>query len=183
MIYFTADHHFGHKNIIKHCSRPFQTLAEMDEALIANWNAVVKKNDTVYIMGDLFFRNVTSADEYLQRLKGKKHLLIGNHDKDWMKKTDLPRYFESVERMTEINDGARKITLCHYPMMTWNHISKGSYMIHGHIHNNTDADYFSLIRNMPNLLNAGVDVNNYRPVGFNELLENNDKFKENMEEH
>ena len=178
MIFFTADHHFGHKNIIKHSNRPFQTAEEMDAVLLANWNAAVKSNDTVYIVGVLFFRNNTSAEEYLQQLNGKKHLLIGNHDKDWMKKTDLPRYFESVERMTEINDGAHKITLCHYPMMTWNHIAKGSYMVHGHIHNNIDADYFTLIKKMPNILNAGVDINGYYPVNFQTLLKNNEQFKE-----
>ena len=177
MIYFTADHHFGHANIIKHSSRPFASVEEMDAALMANWNAVVKPQDTVYIMGDLFFRNTVSAEDYLRRLNGKKHLIIGNHDRDWMKKTNLPQFFESVENMAEINDGAHRITLCHYPMMTWNHIAKGAYMIHGHIHNNTDADYFALIRNMPNILNAGVDINRYYPVNFDALLRNNEEFK------
>ena len=181
MIFFTADQHFGHANIIKHSARPFSSVEEMDAAFLANWNGVVKPQDTVYILGDLFFRNTVSAEDYLRRLNGKKHLVFGNHDKDWMKKTDLPRFFESVERMSEINDGAHRITLCHYPMMTWNHIAKGSYMIHGHIHNNTDADYFKLIRNMPNILNAGVDVNGYYPVNFNTLLKNNEQFK--MEGH
>jgi len=181
MIYFTADHHFGHANIIKHSSRPFSSVEEMDAALLANWNGVVRPQDTVYIMGDLFFRNTISAEDYLRKLNGKKHLIVGNHDRDWMKKTALPQFFESVENMVEINDGTHRITLCHYPMMTWNHVAKGSYMIHGHIHNNTDADYFALIRNMPNILNAGVDINGYYPVNFNALLKNNEKFK--MEEH
>jgi len=61
---------------------------------------------------------------------------------------------------------------------TANGIAKDSYMIHGHIHNNTDADYFALIRLMPNLLNAGVDVNDFIPVNFNQLLKNNELFKE-----
>jgi calcineurin-like phosphoesterase family protein len=151
MILFTADHHFGHANIIKHCNRPFTSVEEMDAALLVNWNNAVKPADTVYILGDLFFRNAVSTSDYLQQMNGKKYLIIGNHDKDWMKKTDLQRYFESVERMMEISDGAHKITLCHYPLMTWNSIAKGAYMIHGHIHENTDADYFSLIRNMPNI--------------------------------
>ena len=79
--------------------------------------------------------------------------------------------------MAEISDGSHRITLCHYPLMTWNGVAKGSYMIHGHIHNKTDAEYFPLIRNMPNLLNAGVDINDYRPVTFKELLVNNQKIK------
>ena len=182
MIYYTADHHFGHTNIIKHTSRPFQTVEEMDAVLLANWNDVVKPQDTVYILGDLFFRNTVSAEDYLRRLNGKKHLIIGNHDKDWMKKTDLLKYFKSVEHMSIFNDGAHRITLCHYPMMTWGGIAKGSYMIHGHIHNNTDAEYFSLIKKMPNILNAGVDINSFCPVNFNDLLKNNEQFKKGINE-
>ena len=179
MILFTGDQHFGHANIIRHCGRPFESVGEMDETLISNWNRAVKPSDTVYILGDLFFRNAVPAEGYLQRLHGKKHLIAGNHDKDWIKKTDMPRYFESVGSYAEISDGAHKITLCHYPMMTWNGAAKGGYMIHGHIHNDTSAIYFPLWRQMPNLLNAGVDINKLCPVHFNALLKNNTKLKEN----
>lgn len=50
MFYFTADAHFGHENVIRFCSRPYATAAEMDEALIENWNSRVKGNDTVLIL-------------------------------------------------------------------------------------------------------------------------------------
>ncbi|MDI6814005.1 MAG: hypothetical protein QMD10_10760, partial [Desulfitobacteriaceae bacterium] len=75
-VHFTADQHFGHANIIKHCNRPFGTVTEMDEYLLEQWNSCVDENDTIYILGDLFFRNVVSADAYLNRLHGKKHLII-----------------------------------------------------------------------------------------------------------
>ena len=71
MIYFTADTHFGHENVIRFCGRPYTTAAEMDEALIENWNSRVKGNDTVFILGDLFFRS-DNAEEILRCLKGKK---------------------------------------------------------------------------------------------------------------
>lgn len=180
MIYFTADQHFGHANIIKHCNRPFATVEEMDEYLLAQWNNCVGESDTVYILGDLFFRNAVSANEYLNRLHGKKHLIKGNHDKDWMKKADLEKHFASISSMLEISDGSHKITLCHYPMMTWNGIAKGSYHIYAHIHNNTDAAYFQLLKSMPNALNAGVDINHFRPVTFAELVKNNQKFKDTI---
>ncbi|MDD5604278.1 MAG: hydrolase [Eubacteriales bacterium] len=181
MIYFTADQHFGHANIIKHCNRPFATVEEMDECLLTQWNNCVGESDTVYILGDLFFRNAVSADEYLSRLHGKKHLIKGNHDKDWMKKADLEKHFISISGMLEINDGSHKITLCHYPMMTWNSIAKDSYHIYAHIHNNTDAAYFQLLKSMPNALNAGVDINHFQPVTFSELIKNNQKFKDIIE--
>ena len=149
----------------------------MDEELISAWNSCVRPNDNVYIVGDLIFRNMASPESYLGRLRGKKHLLFGNHDKDWIKKADMPQNFASVERFAEITDGQHKITLCHYPLMSWNHIAKGSYMIHGHIHNKRNAVYFPLMREMSNLPNAGVDINGFRPVRFDELVKNNEAFK------
>lgn len=176
MIYFTGDQHFGHANIIKHCNRPFSSVSEMDDFLIAQWNDRVGRNDTVYILGDFFFRNVVPANEYLIRLCGKKHLIVGNHDKDWMKKVDMSEHFSSISNLLETSDGTHKITLCHYPMMTWKDAAKGSYMIYGHIHNNKNAMYYPLLRSMRNTLNAGVDVNHFRPVTFTELQKNNEAF-------
>ena len=51
-IFFTADTHFGHANIIKYCHRPFATVEEMDDALVRNWNAVVSPDATVFHLGD-----------------------------------------------------------------------------------------------------------------------------------
>ena len=177
MIFFTADLHLGHKNIIKHCDRPFSSVEEMDEHLISAWNKSVRPNDSVYIIGDFIFRSSASPDSYLSRLRGKKHLILGNHDKDWVKKADMSGHFISVERFAEISDGQHKITLCHYPLMSWNHMAKGSYMIHGHIHNNREAFYFPMPCQMPNLLNTGVEINDYRPVSFDMLVANNERFK------
>lgn len=175
MIYFTADTHFGHENVIRFCDRPYTTAAEMDEALIENWNSRVKGNDTVFILGDLFFRS-DNAEEILRCLKGKKRLLVGNHDGSWMTKVDVSRYFASVDLMLELSDGRHALTLCHYPLLTWKHAKK-SYMVHGHIHNDTGADFWPLLAARDNVLNAGVDINGYQPVTFDELLENNRIFK------
>ncbi len=175
MVYFTADTHFDHANIIRFCNRPFVTVKEMNEALITNWNRKVHSNDTVFILGDMFFRTTAPAP-ILQRLKGKKRLIIGNHDSQWMKKVDLDRYFDSVDHYIETSDGQHTLTMCHFPQVSWNH-QKRSFMIHGHIHENTDMDYWPLILARENLLNAGCDINNFEPVTFEELVENNAKFK------
>ena len=178
MIYYTSDLHLGHANVIHHCSRPFADVDEMDRVLIDNWNRVVNHSDTVYIVGDFVFRAEQSAEEYLSVLKGKKHLIIGNHDKHWMKKTDLNKWFESVTPMLFITDNGKPVTLCHYPMMTWPDISKGGYMVYGHIHNNTDADYWQLIAANNHMLNAGVDINAFAPVTIEEMITNNARFKQ-----
>ena len=176
MILFTSDLHFGHRNIIRHCNRPFYSVEEMDEFLIDKWNRKVGKNDTVYILGDLMFRNEKPPEEYLRRLKGKKHLFTGNHDRDWVKKCALSDWFESVNRLDFISDGKRQMALCHFPMMSWPHMTR-CYMVHGHIHNDTTAEYWPLIRNNPLMLNAGVDINGFEPVTFEEMVVNNERHK------
>ena len=72
MVFFTADLHFGHANIIRHCARPFASVEEMDAALLANWRRRVRADDTVYIVGDLMFY-CKDPESYLRRLSGKKH--------------------------------------------------------------------------------------------------------------
>lgn len=179
MIYFTSDTHFGHENIIRFCGRPFETAEEMDEKLIENWNSRVRCNDTVFILGDMFFRS-KNVEDVLKRLKGKKRLIVGNHDDSWMTKTDVSKYFASIDKFLETSDGQHSLTLCHYPLLTYRHPSR-AYMIHGHIHNDTTQDFWPLIAANERILNAGADVNGYIPVTFDELVENNRRFKENAE--
>lgn len=173
MIYFTSDLYLGHANIIRLCHRPFANVDEMNAALIANWNVRITNGDTVYICGDLMFRTATEPELFLRQLRGKKHLIVGNHDSSWMKKVELSKHFESVENLKIISDGRRKITLCHYPMMSF----EGKYLIHGHIHNNRNDTYWKLLRSMDNALNASVELHDYTPVPFDELLQNNNLFK------
>ena len=66
MIYFTADTHFGHYNVIRFCDRPFASAEEMDKAMIQNWNDRVTGNDTVYILGDMFFRSTNAEPEAVE---------------------------------------------------------------------------------------------------------------------
>jgi len=173
MIFYTSDLHIGHANILRICERPFQSVDEMNEALVENWNQKVCCSDTVYVLGDLFFRNRLPASEYLDRMKGRKHLVVGNHDKGWMKQTDVGKYFESVSLMTEVTDRGRNITLCHYPMLAWNGRGKGTYHIYGHVHQ-LEHGYGPILVNIPHMFNACVDVNHFAPVTLEELLANNE---------
>jgi len=177
MIYYTSDLHFGHANVIKHCNRPFASVDEMDARLIENWNSRVHANDTVYILGDMFFRNKRPAKDYLRELKGHKHLLLGNHDIGWLKTVEPGLWFESVERLHTISDHNHLVTMCHYPMMTWRGAGREGYMVFGHIHNNTNMRFWGAIQGDPQILNAGVDINGYQPVTLEELIQNNIVFK------
>ena len=176
MNYFIADTHFGHENVIKMCERPFKNIEEMNETLVRNWNSKVKGNDHVYILGDMFFR-AKDPEPILRSLKGKKHLIIGNHD-SWVKKPELQKYFESIDNYLEFSDGQNYLVLSHYPMLSYHRERRNNtYMIHGHIHMDTDADYFPVLKKRERILNAGVDINRYAPATLEELIENNREFK------
>ena len=81
MIFYIADMHFGHENVLRFDNRPFQETAPMDDMLIQNWNARVTDDDTVYVLGDAFWKNEENSVNILQQLKGHKHLIQGNHDR------------------------------------------------------------------------------------------------------
>lgn len=201
--YYVADAHFGHKNVIGLSNRPFNTVEEMNEALVENWNKRVKGNDRVYILGDLFYR-FDGYREILKRLKGKKYLILGNHDASWVEeymvtkeeektqksdtlphksyrfkdmKEDLGTCFEDVSQILQITDGDVGCLLCHYPLLTYKH-EKRLFMIHGHLHSDTSDPFFHHIAENERILNAGVDINGFMPVTLSELMENNKLFKE-----
>ena len=177
MNFYASDLHFGHINVIPLCGRPFESVDEMDERMIEAWNKTVHRNDRVYIVGDFIFRATRPPEYYLDRLKGEKYLIVGNHDESWMKKMDktaMEKYFKEVSRMTFVNTGKGKATLCHFPMLDF----EGRYLIHGHIHNKAcKLEYWDFLKNADNVFNAGVDINGFKPVEFDELVENNIRFK------
>jgi calcineurin-like phosphoesterase family protein len=177
-VYFTADLHLGHKNLLRH--RPqFQTVEEMDEALIENWNDRVTDDDTVYLCGDFSFRSHRSPESYLAQLAGKKILIRGNHDLSWLKKTDpavLEQYFEGIYDFHMARKNGVLLRFSHYPMISWENSRHGSLLICGHIHNQTSGIEYELFRQIPFAWNAGVDINDFRPVTLPELIENNLRF-------
>lgn len=77
-IYFIADTHFNEENIRRYENRPFQSVDEMNETIIKNWNSVVSENDEVYILGDFGAGN--NEQGVLKQLNGIKYLVKGNHD-------------------------------------------------------------------------------------------------------
>lgn len=149
MIHFTADSHFGHANIIRHCSRPFASVGEMDAAIMDAINAKVGRGDTLWVLGDFSFRG-RDPSHYLERLNCRDvRLLCGNHDK-----RSKCRCFRSVADVAEISVGKQRIWLSHYPHRSWPASHRGSWHLYGHTHGSLDAD--DTARETP-ALDVGVD--------------------------
>lgn len=163
-IFFTSDHHFGHKGIIKHSYRPFSSVEEMDAIMLERWNNTVKSNDIVYHLGDISVFNATKTKELVDKLNGKIYLILGNHDSFGTTGIASKR-FEWIKNLAEIKIKDQKITLCHYAMKTWNCSHYGAWHLYGHSHGSLKDDLGSLS------IDVGVDCFDFYPVLFEQVRE------------
>jgi len=134
----------------------------MNEAMIDRWNSKVGKKDTIYHLGDFAIKGKAEEIEViLERLKGKKHLIIGNHDAN---KTRNAKGWESVQHYLEINIRGIFTCLFHYPIISWNKKNHGSIHLHGHTH-------FTLPPSTTDLrLEVGVDGHNFTPLSDEDIF-------------
>lgn len=178
-IHFTSDLHFGHENILKFCKRPFNSVEEMDEALIENWNSVVKPNDLVFNLGDFAFAPRWRWYEILGRLNGVHTLILGNHDITRWPGDNVMELFHRVEQQMILKIDERYVYLNHYPFLCYG----GSYRspeqavwnLHGHVHSSPNPterrgkDEERLSYRFPYQYDVGVDNNNYTPVSWEQV--------------
>lgn len=169
MIYYTSDLHIGHENIIRLCKRPYSNDREMGVDLIKRWNNKVTTNDTVYILGDMFFKyeDIEVVKTILKQLNGKKILIKGNHD-NFLNQIKWQDYFSAVKDIMKIKDNGRDVILMHYPIEEWDGFFRGSYHLYGHVHNSDNG-----LRKIDRRYNVGVDVNDFEPKSLDELIERN----------
>jgi calcineurin-like phosphoesterase family protein len=164
--FFYSDPHYGHANIIKYCNRPFSTVEEMNEQLIANWNGVVSRNDIVYCLGDMFFCDASKACSIMRRLNGMKRLVLGNHDKIIRNQVPLQQMFDKIlPDLHEETINGQRLIMCHYPLLTWNKAHHGSMNLHGHQHNKIAVSDPNRRR-----YDVGVDANGYMPVKLENIV-------------
>ncbi|WP_227272603.1 metallophosphoesterase [Roseobacter weihaiensis] len=172
-IWYTADLHFGHDSIIKHCNRPFESASHMDAMLLANLAARVGPEDTLWVVGDFAFGPRAKDAKWLTniftRLPGKeRHLVIGNHDGEATQR--LP--WTSVSHMAEVADASGpNAVLCHYPMITWNRARRGALHLFGHVHNQWMGSR--------NAINVGTDVWGYVPITIRDIAQRAKTLHEN----
>lgn len=147
--FFTADEHYGHKNIIKYCDRPFNNVDEMNEELIRRHNEVVGPDDTVFHIGD--FALAKDAEKYIRRLTGTHYFIRGSHDY-WMTEPDIGH------EIMELQVDTIHITLCHYAMRVWPRSHYNSWQLYGHSHGK--------LKPVGKQMDVGVDTNNFYPYEF-----------------
>lgn len=178
MIWFTADQHLNHTNIIKYCNRPFKDVNEMDTKLIFDWNSIIRADDCVFHLGDLCLGNLNVASIYIPRLNGTIHLLANDqhHDRRWLndfKKYNYPMHRLILEAplLTLEPSYPRNnvpIVLCHFPLAEWDRKHYGAWHLHGHSHGTYKAE--------GKILDVGVDsayklLGAYRPFSMMEVSE------------
>lgn len=159
--YFTADPHFGHAQIISFCNRPFERVDDMDSRILRAYQETVRTGDDLWILGDFAFAREDRKDRVsslLSSIPGRKHLVAGNHDPDWVRA--LPEW-ASVHDLVEIKDGKDRVTLCHYPMITFPGARHGAIQLFGHVHDNWEGSR--------NSVNVGVDVWGFAPVTLEQV--------------
>jgi calcineurin-like phosphoesterase family protein len=157
-LFFTADTHFGDHRTINIQRRPFATVGEMDEAIVAGWNAVVGRDDEVWHLGDVA-RRPADVPALLARLNGTKHLLRGNNDDPATCKADG---WASVQDYAELTVDAVSLVLCHYPIRSWNGQHRRSINLHGHSHGR--------LKPVPRQFDVGVDARGFRPTTLDNLM-------------
>lgn len=170
-VWFTSDLHFHHRNICKYCNRPYNSLEEMHEALITNWNSVVKENDTVFLLGDMGFCGYEKLKELLSRLNGNIILVTGNHDAPSVVQHLLDDGIlfaaSNLCSITITGDDEcpnQQLTLCHFPMIDWYDKERGAWMVHGHQHQLPNTPSCSVKH-----WDVGVDKNGFTPINFEQL--------------
>lgn len=161
-IWVVSDTHFGHDNIISYCNRPFANAEIMDENLIENWNNVVKDGDIVYHLGDVYF-GVNGRDA-LSKLKGRKRLILGNHDDG--KDQFLQKSFQKIAVWRMFPEFG--LLLTHVPvhessLERWEagELKSKFINVHGHIHDKDSPSEFHR--------NVSVEKINYTPINIEEL--------------
>ena len=157
MMWFTADEHYDHANIIRYCARPFCSVGEMDETLIQNHNRLVSKGDVVYHIGDFCF-DVDNAHAIIEQLNGEHIFIKGSHD-HWLGKNH-PRLMEVY--INEKYPRSDLAVLCHYAMRTWSRSHYGSYQLFGHSHGR--------LKPVGRQMDVGVDCHEFKPVSLDEVI-------------
>lgn len=161
-----SDTHFYHENILTFKDTDgnlirgnrFSCAEEMNELIVDNWNKTVGERDTVYHLGDVAFGKRSGATELIRRLKGRKRLIMGNHDD--VKQIVKDGWFQKVYMWRQLRD--LKVLLTHVPVHESALEFHNLVNIHGHIHQNLSPE--------GRYINVSVEAIDYTPVAIEECI-------------
>jgi calcineurin-like phosphoesterase family protein len=181
-VWFTADLHLGHTNIIDYCNRPFADVDSMNRALLEGWNETVGADDDVWVLGDFALGRIADTLPMVAELTGRKILVAGNHDRCWAQHRGATTWTEKyVEAgFAEIHQGTvrlrvakRSVKASHFPYQGDSQDNdrfsevrppdNGDWLLHGHVHDRW--------RQWGRMINVGVDAWEFRPVSEETLAD------------
>lgn len=172
MIYTTSDLHLSHDKDFLWSPRGFKNQWEMNEAIIKNWNSIVTSDDDIYVLGDIMLSDNKSGLASLKQLKGKIHIIRGNHDTDARLKL-----YNDCHNVVEVCDAKflkvnkQQYFLSHYPCLTSNHdenkpLSRRIINLCGHVHTKDKWEDFD----KGLIYHVECDAHNCTPVSFEQII-------------
>ena len=161
--YLIADTHFGHANVIGYTGRPFRDVSHMDLSLIWNWNETVQNEDLVYVLGDFTLsRRTDIISHLLQRLNGRKILVMGNHDTRKPRDYIAAGFEVALRKPIMIEPG---VILMHEPFEDLSLICPNYIYFFGHVH-----EKHCPMDDYENCRCVSVERIDYRPIEFDQAL-------------
>lgn len=185
--FYVADLHLRHRTMPRFEAKQAtdgyvpKTVEERDELIMSNWNATVSKNDTVWMLGDMAYAPEAEFIGLMRGLNGHKHIIMGNHDKTWVRKLGDTHKGNIVEvrDYAKVSDNGRKVVLSHYPIAFWDGQHSGSYHLYGHVHGTDEERLFQEfgkglvdMGRFPEFraVNVGIMVTGYVPMTLDQIV-------------
>lgn len=170
-IFLTSDLHFGHDREFVWKVRGYDSVQAMNLVQVQKWNETVEDDDDIYVLGDLMLGS-TDGIEFIKQLRGKLHIVLGNHDTATREKMyrELPNVVEVAEVGLRLKHNKHHFVMTHYPMMTGNlekeSLKQMTLNLYGHTHQLTN-----FFNDMPFMYHVGVDSHNGYPVLLDDVIE------------
>ena len=180
-IHFSSDLHCFHDKDFIWKVRGYNSCQEHLDAVIQKWNAQVGADDIVFFLGDFIFGKEAQQNmiKVLERLNFKEiHMMQGNHGSGYRQLKNLHGQYMQIGDKTvhfspdymEISVDGQPIVLCHYPIVSFNNQSHGSWMLFGHTHQNIYKSEIGPFLMKLKMMDVGIDHCG-RPLSFKEVKE------------
>ena len=206
-LWFSADFHFSHNNVLHLCNRPFADIYEHDKVLIQNYNSVVSDNDDFFFLGDFAYKcSCERVVEILKKMNGRIHAILGNHDKilrqavergllnDMLNSGKLEIFGlkailedPTIAISKMINIEGQLIFLSHYGIRSWPNSFRGSICLYGHSHSRLPSLYKSMDVGIDTGVDTGVDIETdahkrFFPWSYEEIQKEMEKVTDSFSE-